>query len=232
MKTLHPESQRAKETTPSYINSKVFKDDEHRKLKQGKARRFTNSKSSFESKKEFLSFDENPIIKYKIDGEENQFFLNEFMTYLNQNINQIKNGSSIIEEDDFGDTEYKLKLIDSTKERINQLTTQMKFRIQEGQGEAFYKIGYQDNGFPLGLIESEFKRSLVIISYISKQLSAETVVIDVLKGVEGSIFEVTIRKIRESISVELRIMLLGNSSSGKSTLVHLLVRSSRIRENG
>lgn len=49
-------------------------------------------------------------------------------------------------ESDYGDSEYKLKLIDTSIRRIQHLTTQMKFRLKEGQGNAYYFIGYDDNG--------------------------------------------------------------------------------------
>jgi GTPase len=65
--------------------------------------------------------------------------------------------------------EYKFKLTDSTPERLEELTTQMKYRlnagvgksrpheiegkyrINEGTGEAFYRIGVEDDGTPTGL---------------------------------------------------------------------------------
>jgi GTPase len=47
-----------------------------------------------------------------------------------------------------GNVEYKLKLIDPTPERFQQLVSQLKWRLTEGQGEALYEIGVEDNGFP------------------------------------------------------------------------------------
>lgn len=55
------------------------------------------------------------------------------------------------QEDDHGNREYKLKLVNPSVDRIEHLTTQMKFRLAEGNGEAFYEIGLEDNGNPLGL---------------------------------------------------------------------------------
>jgi len=42
------------------------------------------------------------------------------------------------EEQDNGDTEYKLKFDAPTMARIEHLTTQMAFRLNEGNGQAFY----------------------------------------------------------------------------------------------
>ena len=53
-------------------------------------------------------------------------------------------------EDDEGNVEYKWKLIDPSEERFEKLVTQMKFRLAEGTGEAFYEVGVEDTGFPRG----------------------------------------------------------------------------------
>ena len=42
-----------------------------------------------------------------------------------------------------GNTEYKLKLVDPTPERIQHLTTQLKWRLAEGSNEAIYEVGVQ-----------------------------------------------------------------------------------------
>ena len=70
------------------------------------------------------------------------------------------------QEDDYGNVEYKLKLVHPNQERIEQLTTQMKFRLQEGNGEAKYVIGVEDDGTPKGLSFQEMYRSLSIIFFI------------------------------------------------------------------
>lgn len=63
-------------------------------------------------------------------------------------------------EDDYGSTEYKLKLVNPSKERLEHLTTQMKFRLNEGHGEAKYVIGVEDDGTPTGLGMTEMLESL------------------------------------------------------------------------
>lgn len=52
-------------------------------------------------------------------------------------------------ECDYGNIEYKLKLVNITDERIEELVTQMKFRIQEGGGENFYEIEVEVMEIPL-----------------------------------------------------------------------------------
>jgi elongation factor 1-alpha len=52
----------------------------------------------------------------------------------------------------------------------------MKFRLEEGLGEAFYNLGYEDDGNPLGLSDEELEQSLSksekILELIGKKLSA------------------------------------------------------------
>lgn len=44
--------------------------------------------------------------------------------------------------------------------RFEHLVTQMKWRLQEGRGEAVYQIGVEDNGLLVGLSEEEMRASL------------------------------------------------------------------------
>lgn len=49
-------------------------------------------------------------------------------------------------EPQFGNIEYKLKLISPSKQRLDHLVTQLKWRLNEGKGEAIYEIGVTDSG--------------------------------------------------------------------------------------
>jgi hypothetical protein len=49
-------------------------------------------------------------------------------------------------EPEFGNVEYKLKLISPSKHRFDHLVTQLKWRLNEGNGEAIYEIGVTDSG--------------------------------------------------------------------------------------
>jgi GTPase len=130
-------------------------------------------------------------------------------------------------EYDYGNVEYKLKLVNMTNDRIEKLCTQMKFRIQEGGGECFYEIGVEDNGNPLGLSEEELKISLETLHMIAYKLNATANVVKYLKGKVGYIAEIMI-KLKEPAPLrlekpEIRIGLIGDESSGKSTLIGVLI---------
>ena len=62
-----------------------------------------------------------------------------------------------------GNIEYKLKLIDPSPTRFERLVTQMKWRLQEGLGEAIYEIGVGDNGSCIGLNEEDLAESLATL---------------------------------------------------------------------
>jgi GTPase len=62
-----------------------------------------------------------------------------------------------------GNKEYKLKLIDPPPARFEHLVTQMKWRLQEGLGEAIYEIGVGDDGSLCGLSDDEMRKSLTTL---------------------------------------------------------------------
>ena len=50
-------------------------------------------------------------------------------------------------EKEEGNIEYKLKLVDKSEDRIEQLATQMRWRCStEGNGECIYNLGVEDDG--------------------------------------------------------------------------------------
>uniref|UniRef100_A0A8C7STS2 Tr-type G domain-containing protein n=1 Tax=Oncorhynchus mykiss TaxID=8022 RepID=A0A8C7STS2_ONCMY len=54
----------------------------------------------------------------------------------------------------------ELKLVNPTQYRFEHLATQLKWRLQEGRGEAVYQIGVEDNGLLVGLSEGDMRASL------------------------------------------------------------------------
>ena len=67
-------------------------------------------------------------------------------------------------EDDEGHIEYKQHLIEPSQERMDRLTSQMKYRIAEGGGEALYELGVSDKGIPHGLTDKELEKSMETIN--------------------------------------------------------------------
>ena len=140
--------------------------------------------------------------------------------HLLTNISEIKKDYEM--EYDYGNREYKLKLCAVNNERIEELVTQMKFRLEEGNGECFYEIGVEDNGNPLGLSTEDLETSVETLKKIVSKLNSTANVVKLHKGKVGLIAEIFIKRNEEesnSDKLEIKIGLLGEEGSGKSTLV-------------
>lgn len=57
----------------------------------------------------------------------------------------------------------QLKLVAPSSSRFEHLVTQMKWRLQEGAGEAIYEIGVQDCGTFIGLKKNELHASMTTL---------------------------------------------------------------------
>jgi len=127
-----------------------------------------------------------------------------------------------------GNREYKLKLVDPTPCRIEHLITQMKWRLKEGDGEAIYAIGVEDNGAISGLLKEELDSSLATLQEMADRLGAETRIINehsisYPNGVQQYATEVMVKKIPdEQVFVDIRVGCIGNVDVGKSTLLGVL----------
>ncbi|XP_052769653.1 GTP-binding protein 2-like [Mya arenaria] len=128
-----------------------------------------------------------------------------------------------------GNVEYKLKLVNPSAERLEHLVTQMKWRLEEGQGEAIYEIGVEDNGLLVGLMETELQASVASLEHMAERLGATLTVlrercIDDENGEEQRrALEILVRKVPDDQKfIDLRLTVLGNVDSGKSTLLGVL----------
>lgn len=126
-------------------------------------------------------------------------------------------------EPQFGNIEYKLKLINPSKQRLDHLVTQMKWRLREGQGEAIYEIGVSDSGVLHGLNDNDMSASLHTLQTMAAQLEATTNIMR-RKYIDGrrSVVEVLVRKITDDHNVEVRVAVLGGVDAGKSTMLGVL----------
>ncbi|XP_056616766.1 GTP-binding protein 2 [Triplophysa dalaica] len=129
-----------------------------------------------------------------------------------------------------GNIEYKLKLINPTEYRFEHLATQMKWRLQEGRGEAVYQIGVEDNGLLVGLSDDDMKASLRTLRRMAEKVGADITVlrereVDYDSDDQHKIAEVLIRKVPDDQQfLDLRVAVLGNVDSGKSTLLGVLTQ--------
>ena len=126
-------------------------------------------------------------------------------------------------ERDSGKFEYKLLLDAPSQERLDQLATQLNYRLNEGGGEAFYELGVSDEGEPVGLTEDEAKRSLSVMERMVEEVGASYMIVRKEKTKRGSVYELLVRRTVDSPPIQISVALLGNVDSGKSTVKGVLV---------
>ncbi|XP_007896493.2 GTP-binding protein 2 isoform X3 [Callorhinchus milii] len=106
----------------------------------------------------------------------------------------------------------------------------MKWRLQEGRGEAVYQIGVEDNGLLVGLLEEELRASLKTLRRMAEKVGADITILrerDVEYDTDSPrrIAEVLVRKVPDDQQfLDLRVAVLGNVDSGKSTLLGVLTQ--------
>ena len=131
-------------------------------------------------------------------------------------------------ESDDGMVEYKLKLSPKPDpERLEKLTSQMKFRLTEGNGEAIYELGIADSGDIIGLNKEEFNVSTETLVEMANSCNSDISLVRKLQLPNGnSIAEFLVRKRpmdRKALPSVITIATIGNVDSGKSTLIGTLI---------
>lgn len=136
-------------------------------------------------------------------------------------------------ENDIGKIEYKLILSTLDEDRLQSLATQMKFRLEEGNGEAFYVLGVSDEGDVIGMTEEEIKRSLEVLERVAELINAKLVYKRIVEiGKERKVAEVMVRVFREQVPIEINIAVMGHVNAGKSTLTGVLISGKYDDGNG
>lgn len=118
------------------------------------------------------------------------------MNNLDKQFNRkLKKARKIRAENDEGNIEYKWKLCDfKYPKRIIKYTTQMRFRLYEGDGTAIYNLGYSDDGDPAGILYDEMLESLKNIQLISESMEAEVKKVSIFQGEGGYCANIFIEK--------------------------------------
>lgn len=130
-------------------------------------------------------------------------------------------------EQDDGNIEYKRFLLNPTPERIEKLCTQMRFRLEEGQGEAYYVVGLDDNGDPFGVTQDEYEKSKATLETVADKngyVLRELYSVPVESKPGRSMHEFIVRENTYASSEyeEIRVAIAGNVDSSKSTTVGVL----------
>ena len=153
-------------------------------------------------------------------------------------VNKIKNTKKLPNEIEEGNIEYKLKIIPESINRFEGLSTQLTWRLNEGnrlynKKEAFYIIGINDNGTYGSINIKTIKKSLDNLSKIAKMSSAK---IDKTKIYFTKNGAIAVVKIINIITIknkkEYYVIFLGNSGVGKSSIIGSLCYGLKDNGNG
>jgi len=126
-------------------------------------------------------------------------------------------------ENDDGNVEYKLKLTSIDRDRVDELATQLNYRLNEGGGEAFYELGVTDEGELLGLEPPEAEVSFRNFDRVCKTINVSYSVIRSVDGKKGNVYELLVRRMTEALPISVSLVLVGNADAGKSTIKGTLV---------
>lgn len=83
----------------------------------------------------------------------------------------------LVEECDFGNVEYKLHLLNPSPARFARLVTQLKWRLLEGGGQAYYELGVADSGALIGLPREDLERTLETLECMAGEIGASVIVV-------------------------------------------------------
>ncbi|KAF9552848.1 hypothetical protein CPC08DRAFT_698271 [Agrocybe pediades] len=83
----------------------------------------------------------------------------------------------LVPESDDGNVEYKLQLLNPSPARFARLVTQMKWRLLEGGGQAYYELGVADSGDLIGLPREELEQSLETLEMMAGEIGASVIVV-------------------------------------------------------
>lgn len=122
-----------------------------------------------------------------------------------------------------GNVEYKTKLVDKTDERIEEIATQMRYRCDEGFGEAMYVIGVADCGNLVGVDDDEFTESFNNLSMAARKNSYTlTMVSDKTLNNKKKVYELLVRENNSNKYIDIKVAVAGNVDSGKSSFLGVL----------
>jgi hypothetical protein len=83
----------------------------------------------------------------------------------------------LVPESDDGNVEYKMQLLNPSPSRFARLVTQLKWRLLEGGGQAYYELGVADSGDLVGLCRDEMEKSLETLEMMAGEIGASVIVV-------------------------------------------------------
>ena len=158
------------------------------------------------------------INKNKYDYSD--YELKELIPLLKKNIYNKKEEDVTIEDiDNFHSTLQNKRLTSNL--RFNQLASQMRYRLNEGNGVAVYYIGINDDGSIYDLNNHEKTESIKNLRELVKYIDCR---IDKLIFIDNYV-KVIIKNKNFLKLKEKNILLLGDTESGKTTFLAYLIKN-------
>lgn len=198
--------------------------------------------ASYEESKDDLSAEIDDVLSSKVD--ENLKILAA------ENVKSVEENHKFDPENPDGNVEYKRHLCGKDLRRMERLSTQMQYRMKQGNGECLYKVGLDDDGLVYGITDKEFAETWDNLKKLSEdndyscQLLSKIDCTDVaprrktlnpkkvqnipetaaLNGDEKMFRgEFLVRENNVTDCLETRVGILGNVDHGKSSLMGRLV---------
>lgn len=112
------------------------------------------------------------------------------------------------------------------KDRKQRLASQMKYRMERGDGEAIYFIGVDDDGNLIGLDEKNFEESLFVLKNIAEETGSSILKVEKYPADNGQVAKVLIGKKNLDKKDHILVGVAGHVDHGKSTLVGTLTTGS------
>lgn len=108
------------------------------------------------------------------------------------------------------------------KDRIQRLASQMKYRLERGDGSAIYFLGVDDSGNMQGLSPDKMEESLDVLGKVAQEINSDIREVEQHSSPQGEVARVVIRKREGMIKEHLLIGVAGHVDHGKSSLVGTL----------
>lgn len=126
--------------------------------------------------------------------------------------------------------EFKERLIPDIHLRLEKkqkLASQMKFRLENGEGTAVYVLGVRDDGSAAGITEFELEESLSVLRQVASECGAVIDRVEKFDSNGGLIARVIISKRSKPSSNHIVVSVAGHVNHGKSTFLACLITGER-----
>jgi GTPase len=131
-------------------------------------------------------------------------------------------------ESEFGNIEYKRKIVGIDDKKILSYASQMRYRVSQGNHIAYYYIGVNDDGSIYGI--DDIDNTLLTFNLIVKNSQCYVLYYEILTSNELTYLKFKISDIKNI--PEHRILVLGKKNNGKNSFIGNCLYSCTDNGNG